>query len=539
MCQPAANRIAGHPPDDLAILTKFTRMCHQTIAVAPKWCHSDAMDLTPYVDNLRHELAVAAEAGGEDAKALADRLTAPLESAVRLTLLDALSAAAAEITRDLAPPGSVDLRLRGREPEFVVAPAISEPVPAPPVEEDPTPAPRPPVTESDDASMTRINCGWGKTSKTGSSGGPGSRYLRQRVAGSLGCNGSGRRREQKHSETAHVPRFRKLQRLGALTPASSFAPPSFINRDNLIGSITMPTFSTPDPPITLNFDVAVAHIRITASSRNDTVVEVLPSNSSREVDVRVAEQTRVEFAGGRLQIKTPKQRGLGIFGKAGSVDISVQLPSGSELEGTAAVASLRSEGTLGRSRVKVSAGDCTLETTGPLNVSTGGAGAIIVEHVAGDIDTSTGSGSIRIGRVDGNAEVKNSNGDINIGTITGALKAKTANGSVAVEHAESDASAATANGDIRFETIESGVVSAKTAAGRIHIGVRSGTAARFDAHTSFGRVDNQMNATHGPASTERRVDVRAHTSYGDIVIRRSEPEKNPTRRSSERNADVP
>lgn len=193
-----------------------------------------------------------------------------------------------------------------------------------------------------------------------------------------------------------------------------------------------------------------------------------------------------------------------------------------ELEGTAAVASLRAEGTLGRSRVKVSAGDCTLDTTGPLNVSTG-AGAIIVEHVAGDIDTSTGSGSIRIGRVDGNAEVKNSNGDINIGTITGALKAKTANGSVAVEHAESDASAATANGDIRFETIESGVVSAKTAAGRIHIGVRSGTAARFDAHTSFGRVDNQMNATHGPASTERRVDVRAQTSYGDIVIRRSEP----------------
>ena len=53
------------------------------------------MDLTPYVDNLRHELAVAAEAGGDDARALAERLTAPLESAIRLTLLDALSAAAA------------------------------------------------------------------------------------------------------------------------------------------------------------------------------------------------------------------------------------------------------------------------------------------------------------------------------------------------------------------------------------------------------------------------------------------------------------
>lgn len=78
-----------------------------------------AMDLTPYVDNLRHELAVAAGAGGDEARALAERLTLPLESAARLTLLNALSAAMGEVTRDLAP-GSVDVRLRGLDPEFVV-----------------------------------------------------------------------------------------------------------------------------------------------------------------------------------------------------------------------------------------------------------------------------------------------------------------------------------------------------------------------------------------------------------------------------------
>src|SRR5215467_3096321 len=88
-------------------------------------CHNDVMELTSYVDSLRHELAVAADAGGEDARALAERLTAPLESAARLVLLEALSAAAAEITRDLAP-GSVDLRLRGREPSFVVTPPPAE-----------------------------------------------------------------------------------------------------------------------------------------------------------------------------------------------------------------------------------------------------------------------------------------------------------------------------------------------------------------------------------------------------------------------------
>jgi hypothetical protein len=77
------------------------------------------MNLLPYLEDLHRQLLVAADAGGDDARALAERLTAPLESAARLVLLDALSAAAAEITRDLAP-GSVDLRLRGTDPEFVV-----------------------------------------------------------------------------------------------------------------------------------------------------------------------------------------------------------------------------------------------------------------------------------------------------------------------------------------------------------------------------------------------------------------------------------
>ncbi len=77
------------------------------------------MDLQPYVDAVRHDLAVAAAAGGPDAVELADRLSAPLESAIRLALLEALSEAAELITRDLAP-ASVEVRLRGRDPEFAV-----------------------------------------------------------------------------------------------------------------------------------------------------------------------------------------------------------------------------------------------------------------------------------------------------------------------------------------------------------------------------------------------------------------------------------
>src|SRR5215469_7007246 len=83
------------------------------------------MDLTSYVSNLGREFATLAEAGGDEARALVERLTGSLEPAIRMTLLDALSAAADEITRDLAP-GSVELRLRGRDPSFVVTPPPAE-----------------------------------------------------------------------------------------------------------------------------------------------------------------------------------------------------------------------------------------------------------------------------------------------------------------------------------------------------------------------------------------------------------------------------
>ena len=85
------------------------------------------MDLQPYVDAVRHELNLAAAAAGETAQDLADRLSAPLESALRLALLEALSAAAEEITGELAPR-SVDVRLRGRDPEFIVSAPLDEPI---------------------------------------------------------------------------------------------------------------------------------------------------------------------------------------------------------------------------------------------------------------------------------------------------------------------------------------------------------------------------------------------------------------------------
>ena len=115
------------------------------------------MNLEPYIENLRRQLVVAAEASGEDARALAERLVAPLDAAVRLTVQDALAAAAEEITLELAP-GSVELRLRGREPEFVVTlpPAEAAEAEAAP-EGDWRTALRPTTGDDDEAVVSRIN----------------------------------------------------------------------------------------------------------------------------------------------------------------------------------------------------------------------------------------------------------------------------------------------------------------------------------------------------------------------------------------------
>ncbi|WP_037314421.1 toxin-antitoxin system HicB family antitoxin [Amycolatopsis orientalis] len=114
------------------------------------------MDLTPFVDNVRRELALAAEAGGPEASALAERLTAPLASAIRLALLDALSAASDEITRDLAP-GSVEVRLRAGEASFAVTPPVAEPAePSGPAAAS-APEPPAPSPADEEGATARIN----------------------------------------------------------------------------------------------------------------------------------------------------------------------------------------------------------------------------------------------------------------------------------------------------------------------------------------------------------------------------------------------
>jgi hypothetical protein len=282
----------------------------------------------------------------------------------------------------------------------------------------------------------------------------------------------------------------------------------------------MPVFDTPEP-ISVSIEIGVGDIQIAASDRTDTVVEVRPSDPARESDVAAAEQTRVEYAAGRLVVRVPKGwRQYTIRGGGESVDVRIELPAGSDLAGEASVASLRCTGRLGECRYKTSTGDIGLDEAGPVNVRTG-AGDVWLERVLGRAEVTTGTGAVRIGAVDGAAIIKNSSGDTSVGSVTGDARVRTASGSIVIGTSRSTVAAKTAKGDIRLRDVAAGAVVAETAFGAIEVGIGDGVAAWLDLHTRFGHVQNDLDAAGRPGPGQQAAEVRAYTSFGDITVARS------------------
>jgi DUF4097 and DUF4098 domain-containing protein YvlB len=281
----------------------------------------------------------------------------------------------------------------------------------------------------------------------------------------------------------------------------------------------MPTFDTPDP-ILATLEVPVGDLRVAARERTDTVVEVRPSDPSHEPDVRAAEQTRVEMTSDGLLVKAPKQRSLSLFGKPGSVDVTIDLPAGSPLRAEAAVGTLRCTGRLARCQAKISAGEIDLENTGPVDLRTG-AGGISVGVVSGSAEITSGSGRVRLTEIDGPAVVRNANGETWIGAVTGNLQASASNGGISVDRADSDVTAKTANGSLRIGRVSRGVTTLNTSMGEIEVGIAGGTAALVDAQTRLGNVRNSLTVTDSPEPADETAEVHARTSFGDIVIRRA------------------
>lgn len=282
----------------------------------------------------------------------------------------------------------------------------------------------------------------------------------------------------------------------------------------------METFDTPGP-ISVTIDLGVGSAQVIASDRTDTVVEVRPSNGSKASDVKAAEQTRVEYAHGRLQILTPKSwKRYTFLGGHESVDVTIELPTGSDVHAKSDMGEFRCEGPLAECDLKTGMGNVRIERAAAIRLNTG-MGDVTVDRAVGDVEVSTGSGRLRIGAIDGAAVVKNSNGDTIVGTVTGDLRVKAANGDITIDRADSSVTAKTANGKVRIGDVARGSIVLETAAGGLEVGIREGTSAWLDLSSQYGAVHNYLDGADGPGESDESVEVRARTAYGDIAIRRA------------------
>ncbi|GAB3961651.1 DUF4097 family beta strand repeat-containing protein [Actinoallomurus acanthiterrae] len=286
----------------------------------------------------------------------------------------------------------------------------------------------------------------------------------------------------------------------------------------------MPTFASPEP-ISATVDVLlIGEFRITASDRTDTVVEVRPADASKASDVRAAEETKVEYTDGRLLVKGPRRRASMILGpgKDAAVQVDVELPAGSDLHASSGLGSIHCEGRLGDCELSSGAGGIWIEDARTLQAKTGG-GDVTAGRVAGDVKITTGVGEVRLRHADGAVTIKTSSGATWVGEAAGDIQIRSASGDIVIDRAHADIEAKTSAGKIRIGEVSQGTVVMQTSAGQLEVGVREGTAAWLDVHSTAGSVRNMLDTTDGPGEADRTVEVRARTSLGDIVIRRATP----------------
>jgi DUF4097 and DUF4098 domain-containing protein YvlB len=283
----------------------------------------------------------------------------------------------------------------------------------------------------------------------------------------------------------------------------------------------MATFDTREP-IAVRVELVTGDIRIAASDRSDTIVDVRPSDAAKRADVTAAERTTVDYAGGTLLVRAPRRwlRYVPFGWRRQSVDVEISLPAGSSLRVDAGLAAIRCAGRLGECDLRTGGGEIVLDAAGPLHARTG-AGNITVERALGRVEAKTATGAIRIDAVEGPAVIRNSTGDTWVGEVTGGLQVKAAEGKVSVDRAHADVAAKTGYGDIHLGEVAHGAILAQTGWGGVDVGVRRGVAAWLDLQTECGKVLNDLESAGPPQAGEDAVEVRARTPHGDITVRRS------------------
>lgn len=276
----------------------------------------------------------------------------------------------------------------------------------------------------------------------------------------------------------------------------------------------MPTFATPGP-IAATVEVAGAQVRVTASDRTDTAVLVEPIDTASRKDVKVAEKTKVEFADGRLSVKTTVSGD-----KNGSVAIAIDLPTGSSLAAYLAYSAVHADGSFSECELHMASGQVQLDRIDTLQANIA-SGDVTIGHIVGRATIDGAAFAMRIGEVNGTVALSNSGGKAWIGHASADLEFTTASGDIDIDRVDDSITATTASGAIRIGRMKHAQAKLKTYSGNIEVGISEDTAASIDANSRRGAVHNFVSAEGEPGASDAKVSVFARTRHGDITIQRA------------------
>ncbi len=276
----------------------------------------------------------------------------------------------------------------------------------------------------------------------------------------------------------------------------------------------MPTFDTPGP-IAAAVVVAGAQVWVTASDRTDTVVLVEPIDNASKKDVKVANKTKVEFAGGQLSVKTTASGD-----KNGSVVITIDLPAGSSLVSYLAHSSVHADGPFGECELHMASGRVQLDRIDALHANIA-AGEVTIGHIAERATIDGAAFALRISEVEDTVKLASSGGQTWIGHASADLDLSSGSGGVDIDRADGSVTATTASGAIRIGRMTRGQAKLMNGSGNIEVGIGEGTSASIDVDSERGAVHNFLSSHGNSDPSDHEVMVHARTRHGDIIIQRA------------------
>jgi hypothetical protein len=272
-------------------------------------------------------------------------------------------------------------------------------------------------------------------------------------------------------------------------------------------------------PIDADLNVSSGHVEVVASDRADTTVEVTPTSPGRSGDVSLARQATVAFENNRLRVRVPPR--LKLLGPTGSVDVRVELPTGSRAEIETGYGSVRMRGQLGATRIVAKYGNVNADRVGDLALVSP-HGEVDIAEVDGELDVKAAHGHVRIGRIAGAARLRGAHGALSLGTTEGEVDVATSGG-LTIERALGDVTARTSYGAIRVLEAEGGILRLESAYQEVEVGVPFGVAAWVDAASAHGVVRTELAPGPEAAATDRTIELHLRANWADVLIRRAVP----------------